>query len=160
MARCGRCALARALLRRAAETPEADPGRAGLFPIDDHVEALLPIEGDVGLVLGLEVARDFIDVGPLEHPAHQRAAKSAPLTTRLDPEQKQVPARALQIALARLPFAPDHLAFGGIHSATPSNCSGSALAAAKTSPSRQPKRIIRAYTSGNSRMRSAASGIA
>src|SRR5580658_5671770 len=110
MARCGRCALARALLRRAAETPEADPGRAGLFPIDDHVEALLPIEGDVGLVLGLEVARDFIDVGPLEHPAHQRAAKSAPLTTRLDPEQKQVPARALQIALARLPFAPDDVA--------------------------------------------------
>src|SRR6266446_4101059 len=94
----------------AGKSPEADAARAGLFAVNDNVEAVFHIEGNVALVLRFQIADVLLGVGALEDRAHQRATESAPLNTRLDAEDKQVPASSRDLAQARLPLASDHFA--------------------------------------------------
>src|SRR5260370_21927685 len=56
----------------AAEGPEADAAGAGLFAVNDQVEALFQVEWDVALVLGLDIARDLLGIGAIEPRTHQR----------------------------------------------------------------------------------------
>src|SRR5258708_38656328 len=72
---------------RATEGPEADAAGAGLFTGHAHVKPLTPIERNVALVFGFEIARELFGVGALKYRTHQSAAKSLPLTARLDAEQ-------------------------------------------------------------------------